>query len=220
MLERSLRLQGAEEGAIAAVLSLHATAKYVIESGGRSSNIHTMRGIRQGCRLAPALWAILSAQLLQNLQNHIGPHAALPFTDFADDTLGHWLINGLEELQIAQQQAALFLQLLQQYGLKLNEDKSKILFKFSGRCAAQATRSRITMRKEVKCWTIPTAAHVFKIPIAAEIQYLGVVISVRRLRIWQTCVLTSALHGLHALKLGGPDALKLSQWFHRQVRAN
>ena len=27
------------------------------------------------------------------------------------------------------------------------------------------------------------------------------------------------LHGLHALKLGGPDVLKLSQWFHRQVRA-
>ena len=111
------------------------------------------------------------------------------------------------------------------------------------------------MRKEVKCWTIPAAAHVFTIPIAAEIQYLAIVVSVRRstatlsvchrlqeadkrtaqlrrstrsrrilaaktrLRIWQTCVLTSALHGLHAIKLGGPDALKLSQWFHRQVRA-
>ena len=40
-----------------------------------------------------------------------------------------------------------------------------------------------------------------------------------RLGIWQTCVLTSALHGLHAHKLSQADLLHLSQWFHRQVRA-
>ena len=40
-----------------------------------------------------------------------------------------------------------------------------------------------------------------------------------RLSIWKTCVLSSALHGLHALKLSSADTHKLSQWYHRQVRA-
>ena len=40
-----------------------------------------------------------------------------------------------------------------------------------------------------------------------------------RLNIWQTCVLSSALHGLHALRLSSADTHKLSQWYHRQIRA-
>ena len=40
-----------------------------------------------------------------------------------------------------------------------------------------------------------------------------------RLGIWQTCVLSSALHGLHAHKSSQADLHTLTQWYHKQTRA-
>ena len=40
-----------------------------------------------------------------------------------------------------------------------------------------------------------------------------------RLRIWQTCSVTSALFGNHPIGLSPSGAIALRQWFHRQLRA-
>ena len=40
-----------------------------------------------------------------------------------------------------------------------------------------------------------------------------------RIRIWQTCSVTSALFGIHPIGLSSTGAIVLRQWFHRQLRA-
>ena len=40
-----------------------------------------------------------------------------------------------------------------------------------------------------------------------------------RIRIWQTCSVTSALFGIHPIGLSSTGAVVLRQWFHRQLRA-
>ena len=40
-----------------------------------------------------------------------------------------------------------------------------------------------------------------------------------RIRIWQTCSVTSALLGIHPIGLSSTGAIVLRQWFHRQLRA-
>ena len=40
-----------------------------------------------------------------------------------------------------------------------------------------------------------------------------------RIRIWQTCSVTSALFGIHPIGLSSTGAVALRQWFHRQLRA-
>ena len=61
----------------------------------------------------------------------------LAYTAFADDTLGHWRVRSLRDLELFAARALALLGLLRRYGLKLNEDKSQLLFRLQGSAAAK-----------------------------------------------------------------------------------
>ena len=254
-LGRALALAGVEPCLVQAVLELHRRAKYQVNSGPYSTTVGTARGIRQGCTLAPTLWTILSAQLIIDLAQKVGESAFTAFTAFADDQVGHWNIQNPEEIATVDRQVATFLQILEDYGLKINPDKSKLLVRLQGTRAKSVIKKNTLKVNNQKCWNFDGDRGSYQIPLAEELSYLGTIISVRRssatlslqhrlaeadkrtsclrrsirsrriipvhtrLSIWKTCVLSSALHGLHALKLSSADLQKLSQWYHRQVRA-
>ena len=196
----------------------------------------------------------LSSQLLADLAEQIGEVGTIPFTAFADDNVGHWRVEGMQALPEIQRQVVLFLGLLEEYGLAVNTDKSKVLVRLRGRakpCLKQYTE-KIRNRR---CWRFEHRDQVRHVPLTDDLEYLGTVISVRRssatltlthrlaeadkrmsnlrrtirsrriipvatrLALWKTCVLSSALHGLHALRLSSADAGRLGQWYHRQIRA-
>ena len=146
MLERSLLKAGATAEVVLAVIELHSTAQYLVSSGGQSG-IPTTRGIRQGCRLAPALWSILSAQLLQDLREMLQLQNLDNYTAFADDTLGHWVIHSPDDIRTFTTQAIALLRTLQQYGLKLNEETC-----LQGPEAAKALKGKIVLHQQRKCW--------------------------------------------------------------------
>ena len=149
-LEISLRKAGATAQLTAAILKLHATAQYHVTSGAQTSGIRTKRGIRQGCRLAPTLWSILSSQLLKDMQAELNlPHLDA-YTAFADDTPGHWRVSSSGDLESFTAQALALLRLLQRYGLKLNEDKSQLMFRLQGRAAAKVLKGRIVQHQKKK----------------------------------------------------------------------
>ena len=254
-LGRALALAGVESGLINAVLELHKHAQHEVSSGPYRSTIKTTRGIRQGCTLAPTLWTVLSAQLLQDLADRIGEAAFSTFTAFADNQVGHWNIQSPADIGMVEKFITTFLQLLEDYGLQINPEKSKLLVRLQGSNAKSVLKKNTVKINNQKCWRFSGSRKTYHIPIVEELTYLGIVISVRRssatltlqhrlaeadkrtsclrrsirsrriipvhtrLSIWKTCVLSSALHGLHALRLSFADLQKLSQWYHKQIRA-
>ena len=127
-LGRALQLAEVDPGLISAILELHKQAQYQVNSGPYSTNISTNRGIRQGCTPAPSLWVLLSSQLLIDLAASIGEEAAtpfIPFTAFADDSIGHWEVSGLESLAIIERHVTAFRELLERVQSKNEPRKVK-----------------------------------------------------------------------------------------------
>ena len=59
-------LPGPDE-AKAAALRLHTECTYHLSVAGQGAAVHTTRGVRQGCRLAPALWSAVTGDLLRRM---------------------------------------------------------------------------------------------------------------------------------------------------------
>ena len=51
----------------AAALRLHTECTYHLRVAGQGAAVHTTRGVRQGCRLAPALWSAVTGDLLRRM---------------------------------------------------------------------------------------------------------------------------------------------------------
>ena len=179
-LGRALALAGVESSLITAVLELHKNAKYDVSSGPYRSTIKTTRGIRQGCTLAPTLWTVLSAQLLHDLADKIGEAAFTTFTAFADDQVGHWNIQSPADIEMVEEFITTFLQLLEEYGLQINPEKSKLLFRLQGSNAKSVIKKHTDKINNQKCWKFVGSCKTYHVPIVDELTYLGIVISVRR----------------------------------------
>ena len=86
-LDRALALHQVDADLRSTVTAIHEQAAYQVRDKFHRTDICTTQGIRQGCRLAPALWAVLSSQLLWDLTPAGQTPLQLPFTLFADDHL-------------------------------------------------------------------------------------------------------------------------------------
>ena len=208
------------EQLIAAVIALHDTAKYHVNMSGFDSTLLTGRGIKQGCRLAPTLWAI---QLVD-----------LPYTGFADDTLGHWRIGSIHDIYRVEQMVRSLFDVLDAFGLTTNPDKCSLIVQLKGKEAKRILKQRSVVHKGAKCWAVPRGGKYIFLPIVDEATYLGAISSFKnpvektvahrvkeanakaaqirqtirskriitldhRVRVWKACVLSSALYGLAPL---------------------
>ena len=85
-----------------AVLDLHQVCRYSIQHRGRVRHICMRRGVRQGCTLAPLLWAVYSAYITHHIAEEltmswVSEHLTL----HADDTHASWTVESLESLKLA-----------------------------------------------------------------------------------------------------------------------
>ena len=86
-LQCTLSKIDADEGIKHTALLLHTQCQYLLFHDGQANAVDTKRGVRQGCRLAPALWSAVSGDLLTNM---VPDPFKGPMTVFADDHLGAW----------------------------------------------------------------------------------------------------------------------------------
>ena len=92
-LTTALLEQGIAPNIVAAVQQLHKNACYHYDIRSLHGTTTTTNGIKQGCRVAPALWLCYSISVLQGLARHRDMgwlHRII--TLFADDWCGTWLI--------------------------------------------------------------------------------------------------------------------------------
>ena len=63
-LNRALLEHQVDANLRSTITAIHEKAAYQVSDRYHSTKIKTRQGIRQECRLAPALWAVLSSQVL------------------------------------------------------------------------------------------------------------------------------------------------------------
>ena len=93
------------------IIDFHSRLHFCVQ--GSTARIKAGRGIRQGCPLAPQLWAITSGFILDAVEQRIGrPTALQPLSLYADDHLGSWQIQSKADFARAVTEATALLDVL------------------------------------------------------------------------------------------------------------
>ena len=169
-------LNGPEE-AKAAALRLHTECIYHLSVAGQGAAIRTTRGVRQGCRLAPALWSAVTGDLLRRMTED--PRSG-PYTVFADDHLGSWVFHTLDDLRRMDSEVTALFKVLTAAGMVISPSKSKLILKLKGAAALKFARSRQVKKNGIWYWNFQTDGNNFLIPIEEEVTYLGTILTFGR----------------------------------------
>ena len=84
------------ESLAVAIMHLHHNTVLTIQHKGHSEQIGVQRGLRQGCGIAPIVYAAWTVKLRRQLDTALGQHwTAAHLSLFADDKHGFWAIEAL-----------------------------------------------------------------------------------------------------------------------------
>ncbi|CAE7564693.1 unnamed protein product [Symbiodinium sp. CCMP2592] len=197
-----------------------------------SELVRLHRGLRQGCGLAPVLWAIYSGWVLRALDREPAIDITDCNTTYADDFLYAWIIRSGKELENVYQAMKQILVGLCQKGLELSMSKTVAILKLHGPQAAACLRRYQVDNPhgEGQCLKFMIAGEPKYIKIVTQHIYLGVIVSFGkfeqqtfehrlRLRLWQGTVLPTLLHGLDCTGLTAATASTLLAFFFKHARS-
>ena len=174
-LREALEASEADPNLIEVVGLLHVKALYRMTASDQQFEIATRRGIKQGCKLAPSLFAFATGLLFQKLSSQITlAELTRMITMYADDTLLQKHFNSFEELQEALACCDILLDQLESLGFKVNPTKSAILIQLHGG-SAQTARSQICVKKDGARYVQLPSGRL--ISLKTQVPYLGIVLS-------------------------------------------
>ena len=183
-LEQALRHLQIDADLISLNLSIHHTC-YHIEHGSNQGTIPLGNGIRQGCVLSPLLWVCVTHYMLHQLESKLtemGDSNAKAWirdfmTLFADDFLAAFQFDNLSDISLMCLRIGCLFRILEASGMCVNPDKSKLLFKASGRQLAKWLKQRTVKKHGGKYVQIGTPFSQIQVGLSQTLTYLGVVLS-------------------------------------------
>ena len=131
---------GVSEPHIEQVTKLHETAQDSMSVRQEAFTIRTGKGIKQGCKLAPLLWAALTMLITDRYQAACGQEALGKITIFARDNLLHLRFRGPDGFQTPIQKCN-YQDILSDLGLTVNPEESQALLRLTG-FGSSAARAR------------------------------------------------------------------------------
>ena len=176
-LSRTLSKIDADEGVKNTAMLLRTRCQYLLVKDGATTAVDTTRGVRQGCRLAPALWSAVSGDII----NQLGPCAfSGPFTVFADDHLGAWTFHTLDDIVAMEQQIIQLFGVLTAAGLSVNPSKSQLIIQVQGAAAERYLAKRTIHHHGKLHWCFGEGNDMVLVPIVQEFAYLGTIVTLGR----------------------------------------
>eukprot|EP00439_Symbiodinium_sp_Y106_P051758 s5093_g6.t3 len=190
----SLRDSGMPEGLCRILLHIHVQTQLTIEHAGCSRTIRMSRGLRQGCCVAPmiyACWTIRLCKLLdarmqsaypvqtheQGTQDAEGTWTQNHMSLFAGDKHCHWDIRSYSDLTVALHQLTLVIETITELGMRINFQKCLATVALKGFRQLRASKSIFRQWNGVKCLMLRHDHHNIYIPTAEQMPYLGAILS-------------------------------------------
>lgn len=206
-LFRALHELGTDPQIINILQQVYDSSQFEFVYKGEYRKFRTQKGIRQGCKAAPILWNIYTADLVTTLADLISWNFVIQhLTLYADDMCQHQHFSSVAEFQTAIQRAGQLMDVIENAGLPINTDKTVALCRFSGTHSALITKKYILRTKTGTFLCIPRAdSGPSKIKLVKDCTYLGVKISYgafERLTIQ------------HRLNAGSRTQASLHKWLH------
>ena len=178
-----LQALSVEPSLISLVHGLHHSSKYRLHAQGSFTEVETTTGIKQGCKLAPTLFSVLTGRLLHMLIDTFGLEAVQQhLTGYADDISVPKTIRSRRDLKAAHDLIQALLEAVGRLRLRVNPIKCSIMVRLTGTEAPSVTRRHICWLPDAsgelkKHWRIgPNKAYpAFR--LEGKIKYLGIIIS-------------------------------------------
>ena len=177
-IQRSLEELQIDDRLIAVVMRVHTQTQCRIRQAGREAATEMTRGLRQGCPLAPILYAAWTSRLCRVMDAKLGEgwcgsHSSI----FADDTLVYWDVGDMRDLRRAIRELGCLFSVVRQLGLKINLEKSGAMLALTGTDKAAAMRAIACQWRGLHQLRVPGEGGNLYVPIVSELTYLGVVLS-------------------------------------------
>ena len=174
-LREALEASAADPLIIEVVGLLHINALYRMTASDKAFDIAAKRGIKQGCKLAPSLFAFATGLLYSQVQQHIDAATlARLLTMYADDILLQSHFDNWAELEAALELCDSLLDRLSQLGFKVNPGKSALLIRFHGGSASTARKRLFKKEHGTRYVALPSGRLVSH---KTQVPYLGIILS-------------------------------------------
>ena len=180
-LREALIWIGASKEIIDVVEKLHDQCDYHIRHAGFYGTVNMKRGVRQGCTLAPVLFAIFSCYLADKIGSLTsGKWMAERLTLYADDTHASWAIKNRDDLFFMEHCVLVIHEVFSAHGMLVNPQKSSVVLALHGKLCRQWQRNKIHKTGKGSFLCIGAVQKQIRIPVHDSMVYLGIVASYHR----------------------------------------
>ena len=164
------------------IMAFYDQSVYVVKGRGShaSHRIALRRGVRQGCILSPALWAMFTAYVMHVIDARNGEGwTSRHCTMYADDMHFAWQVASVAQLDGILRDIQAVFDVLRAVGMQVNPAKSSLLLGLRGPLADKWMKRHVLRNKAGERHLRYGPALCDRIPIVPSFVYLGVVISYR-----------------------------------------
>ena len=169
---------------VSLITAFHSNTHYHLNHHGTFYPIKVNTGVRQGCPAAPILWACFMTQFLRTAASRISPEwISQCVTLYADDF--HVGVEFLTEAALfeAPTNIGILLDLLQEFGLTVNVDKSHMIFAIAGTNARKTSDAVLHHTPAGVKICVPRRAGHDQFQVHTHATYLGVRTSYRNMEV-------------------------------------
>ena len=169
---------GVEYSVAQVLMQVHIQTQCEIVHSKHGRCVGMSRGLRQGCPVAPIMYAAWTRRFSLQLNAAFGEfwsHRHLSI--FADDTLVFWPVSSRLALVRAIKEAGTLMQILSFDGMTINYEKSSCLLALAGTRKKQALQAYTEWHQSKECLRLRVGSSQVRIPIVEQLTYLGVQLS-------------------------------------------